>query len=102
MCKWSISWEKSYFFIPISTMQMIIFHQSCFVGITVSFYDNILEKQHTLCKIYPVFVSDTLEPLKHQTCFLLLFSYVYVVILVRCCWVFIRENIMACKKQNKE
>ena len=33
-----------FFWIPISTIQMLIFHQSYFFGITVSFHDNISEK----------------------------------------------------------
>ena len=37
--------EKGHIFlIAISTMQMIIFDQSYFFGITVSFHDNISEK----------------------------------------------------------
>ena len=38
--------EKGHiFWIPISTMQMIIFDQSYFFSITVSFHDNISEKR---------------------------------------------------------
>ena len=36
-----------------------------------------------------------------KTCFFLLFSYVYVVILLRCYWVFIREKTMACRKKKR-
>ena len=38
--------EKGHIFqIPISTMQIMIFHQSYFFGITVSFHDNISKKE---------------------------------------------------------
>ena len=71
--------RKVIFFIPISTMQRTIFHQSYFFGVTVSFHDNILKNEHKLCKIYPVFVSDALETLKHQNLFSLI-----IFLCVRC------------------
>ena len=87
------------FWIPICTREMIIFDQSYFFGITVSFYNNISKKGGQIERNISCLCQWWIS--KHsniKSCFLLLFSYVRVVVLVRCCWVFITEDTMACGK----